>query len=62
MFKSLEAEEEKAKEQKPFTELLYRIRRWNADWDNYPASNVRPPNITDFIEQLSKEFEVKKRV
>lgn len=62
MFESFNIEESKQKEKQPIAELLFRIREWDKSWDEYFLNGKKPLNVTDFLEVLNKEFEVKKRV
>jgi hypothetical protein len=46
----------------PLAQLFYRIREWDKAWGDYFNHGIKPPTITDFLNKLHEEFEVKKRV
>jgi hypothetical protein len=43
-------------------ELIYRFRKWNKEWDDYPKKNIKQPmSVDEFAKSLESDFKVEKR-
>lgn len=62
MHREYELDVQKEIEKMPITELIGKIRDWEKEWSSYIRNGIKPPNLTDFLDILNTEFEVKKRV